>query len=81
MIRFFDDRTLLWNPGDAYASADDLLDPGDKELRNPKIVAAFRRIGLSEQAGPGMRAFSACGGGSGACRQLSATTGLERHFN
>ena len=57
VIRFFDDRTLLWNPGDAYASADDLLDPGDKELRNPKIVAAFRRIGLSEQAGTGMRAI------------------------
>ena len=56
-IRFFDDRTMLWNPGDAFASADELLDPGEKEVRNPRIVAAFRRIGLSEQAGTGIRAI------------------------
>ena len=56
-IRFFDDRTLYWNPGDAFASADELLEPGEKEIRNPKIVAAFRRIGLSEQAGTGLRAI------------------------
>ena len=57
VIRFYDDRTLLWNPGDAFASADELLDPGDKEVRNSKIVDAFRRIGLSEQAGTGIRAI------------------------
>ena len=57
VIRFFDDRVLLWNPGDAFASADDLLEPGDKEVRNPRIVDAFRRIGLSEQAGTGIRAI------------------------
>ena len=57
VIRFFDDRVLLWNPGDAFASADELLEPGEKEVRNPRIVAAFRRIGLSEQAGTGMRAI------------------------
>ena len=56
-IRFFDDRTLLWNPGDTFASAEELLDPGEKEVRNPRIVAAFRRIGLSEQAGTGIRAI------------------------
>ena len=56
-IRFFDDRTLLWNPGDAFASAEELLDPGEKEVRNPRIVSAFRRIGLSEQAGTGIRAI------------------------
>ena len=56
-IRVFDDRTILWNPGDAFASADELLDPGEKEVRNPRIVAAFRRIGLSEQAGTGIRAI------------------------
>ena len=56
-IRFFDDRTLLWNPGDAFVSAEELLDPGDKEVRNPRIVSAFRRIGLSEQAGTGIRAI------------------------
>ena len=57
VIRSFDDCVLLWNPGDAFVSADELLDPGDKEVRNPRIVAAFRRIGLSEQAGTGIRAF------------------------
>ena len=57
VIRVFDDRMLLWNPGDAFASVDDLLEPGEKEVRNPRIVAAFRRIGLSEQAGTGIRAI------------------------
>ena len=57
VIRFFDDRTQLWNPGDAYASTDELLEPGERDVRNPRIVAAFRRIGLSEQAGTGMRAI------------------------
>ena len=56
-IRFFRDRTLFWNPGDAFATADELLDPTEKEVRNPSIVAAFRRIGLSEQAGTGVRAI------------------------
>ena len=56
-IRFFDDRALLWNPGDAYASTDELLEPGERDVRNPRIVAAFRRIGLSEKAGTGMRAI------------------------
>jgi len=54
-IRFYADRVEFWNPGDAFASADQLLDPGEKEVRNPRIVAAFRRIGLSEQAGTGVR--------------------------
>ena len=57
VIRFFEDRTTFWNPGDAYASADELLEPGDREVRNPRIVGAFRRVGLSEQAGTGMRAI------------------------
>ena len=57
VIRFFDDRAQLWNPGDAFASTDELLEPGEREVRNPRIVAAFRRIGLSEQAGTGMRAI------------------------
>ena len=56
-IHSCDDRTLLWNPGDAFASTDALLEPGEKEVRNPRIVAAFRRIGLSEQAGTGLRAI------------------------
>ena len=56
-IRFFYDRTQLWNPGDAYASTDELLEPGERDVRNPRVVGAFRRIGLSEQAGTGMRAI------------------------
>ena len=56
-IRFFRDRTVFWNPGDAFATTDELLDPTEKEVRNPAIVAGFRRIGLSEQAGTGMRAI------------------------
>ena len=56
-IRFFDDRTILWNPGDAFASAEELMDPGERDVRNPRIVAALRRIGLSEQAGTGIRAI------------------------
>jgi len=34
---------------------DHLLEPGEKEVRNPQIVEAFRRLGLCEQAGTGMR--------------------------
>ena len=56
-IRFYQDRTVFWNPGDAHASTDKLLDPTAKEVRNPSIVAALRRIGLSEQAGTGVRAI------------------------
>ena len=56
-IRFYRDRTVFWNPGDAHATTDELLDPTAKEVRNPTIVAGFRRIGLSEQAGTGVRAI------------------------
>lgn len=56
-ICFFADRIEFWNPGDAFASTDQLLEPGEKEVRNPRVVAAFRRIGLSEQAGTGVRAI------------------------
>lgn len=54
-VRQYADQTVFWNPGDAFATADDLLEPGEKELRNPRIVTAFRRIGLSENAGWGLR--------------------------
>lgn len=56
-IRLFTDRTVFWNPGDAFASEAELLDPTEKEVRNPTIVKAFRRIGLSDQAGTGIRAI------------------------
>lgn len=57
VIRFFRDQTELFNPGDAFASREQLLEPGDKEVRNPSIVNAFRRIGLSDQGGTGVRAI------------------------
>jgi len=56
-IQIFRDRTRFWNPGDAFGTFDQLLDPGAKEVRNPNLVAAFRRIGLSDQAGTGIRAI------------------------
>ncbi|MDO4232136.1 MAG: putative DNA binding domain-containing protein, partial [Lautropia sp.] len=56
-IKLFTDRTIFWNPGDAFATEAELLDPTEKEVRNPAIVKAFRRIGLSDQAGTGIRAI------------------------
>ena len=57
VIRFFRDNTVLWNPGDAFVPTDELTSAGEREVRNPSIVAALRRIGLSEQAGTGLRAI------------------------
>ena len=57
VIRFFRGKTEFFNPGDAFASREQLLDPGDKEVRNPSIVNAFRRIGLSDQGGTGVGAI------------------------
>ncbi len=54
-IHHYTDQTVFWNPGDAFATDADLLEPGEKEVRNPRIVTAFRRIGLSENAGWGLR--------------------------
>lgn len=49
VIKFFTDQTIFWNPGDAFNTAE--------ELRNPAIVKAFRRIGMSDQAGTGIRSI------------------------
>ncbi|MDA3917249.1 MAG: putative DNA binding domain-containing protein [Deltaproteobacteria bacterium] len=54
-ITHFNDLTRFWNPGDAFAQVKDLLEPGEKETRNPLLVTAFRRIGFSENAGWGLR--------------------------
>jgi predicted HTH transcriptional regulator len=35
------------------------MEPGEKEARNPKIAAAFRRLALCEQAGTGLRMMKA----------------------
>lgn len=55
VIKIFKDRTVFWNPGDSFANVEQLLDPVEKDVRNPSIAAAFRRIGLSDQAGTGIR--------------------------
>ncbi|MBM9518327.1 putative DNA binding domain-containing protein [Desulforhopalus vacuolatus] len=55
VIQHYKDLTRFWNPGDAFVSVSDLLEPGEKETRNPLIVTAFRRIGFSENAGWGLR--------------------------
>ena len=55
VIRHYADQTVFWNPGDAFAADADLLEPGEREVRNPRVVLAFRRIGLSEHAGWGLR--------------------------
>lgn len=57
IIKIFKDQTVFWNPGDAFATVDELLNPTEKEVRNPAIVAAFRRVGLSDQAGTGVRSI------------------------
>ena len=44
---------MFWNHGDAFAKGN-LLEPGPKEVCNPNIAIAFRRIGLSENAGWGL---------------------------
>lgn len=56
-IRFFRNQTEFFNPGDAFTPRERLLDPGDKEVRNPSVVNAFRRIGLSDQGGTGVGAI------------------------
>ncbi len=55
VIQHYTDLTRFWNPGNAFSSIADLLEPGEKETRNPLIVTAFRRIGFSENAGWGLR--------------------------
>ena len=55
VIRHYPDQMVFWNPGDAFATDADLLEPGEKKVRNPRLALAFRRIGLSENAGWGLR--------------------------
>ena len=56
-VRFYRDRTVFWNPGDGNAPTGELLDRTAKEVPNPLIAAAFRGIGLAEQAGTGLHAI------------------------
>lgn len=54
-IKWFADRLVFSNPGNAFANTAELLELGEQDIRNPLIVNAFRRIGLSDQAGTGIR--------------------------
>ena len=53
VIQFFTDGVRFWNPGDSFGDETRLLEPGEKEVRNPAI--ALRRIAMCEQAGTGLR--------------------------
>ena len=53
-IRIYEDKVEFNNPGNAFIPRRQLLIAGQKKTRNPMIVNAFRRIGLSEQAGSGI---------------------------
>ena len=50
-IKWFSDQMQFQNTGDSLVEIDD----GLSKSRNPDIVRAFRSIGLSEQAGTGIR--------------------------
>ena len=41
----------------AFASLEELLKTTEKEVRNPAIISAFRRIGLSDQGDTGIHAI------------------------
>lgn len=58
-IQVFRDRIIFWNTGPAFVTREEMFEPGDRPVRNPRIVGAFRRIGLGEQAGTGIRAIYA----------------------
>lgn len=56
-IKLYRDRLIFHNPGHAFADEPKLLEPGDKEVRNPLLCRAFRMIGVVEQAGTGIPTF------------------------
>jgi ATP-dependent DNA helicase RecG len=56
-IQVFRDRKIFFNPGSSFVTREEMFTPGDRPVRNPRIVNAFRRIGLGEQAGTGMGAI------------------------
>jgi len=55
VIKFYRDGIQFWNPGDVFGDDSRLWEPGEKEVRNPSIAMAFRRIAMCEQAGTGLR--------------------------
>ena len=79
-IRFFRDQSEFYNPGDAFSSREQLMDPGEKPVRNPSVVAMFRRIGLSDQAGSGMGAIFASWRRLGNVPPVIANDKVEKTF-
>lgn len=55
VITFYGDQILFWNPGASYTSGEELFQPGDKPVRNPRVRSMLQRIGIGEQAGTGIR--------------------------
>ena len=55
VIKFFRNGIQFWNPGDVFGDDSRLWEPGEKEVRNPSIAMAMRRIAMCEQAGTGLR--------------------------
>ena len=56
-LKWYTDRMVFSNTGDARAAGAQLLEPDELDVRNPRIVDAFRRIGLSDRAGTGIHAI------------------------
>ncbi|MDR1827916.1 MAG: putative DNA binding domain-containing protein [Methylobacteriaceae bacterium] len=55
VINVYGDGIEFWNPGDVFDDERRLLDPGEKELRNPTLTMALRRVNMCGQAGAGLR--------------------------
>jgi ATP-dependent DNA helicase RecG len=55
VITFYGDQILFWNPGASFTCGEDLFQPGDKPVRNPRVRSMLQRIGIGEQAGTGVR--------------------------
>jgi len=55
VIKFYRDGIEFWNPGDVFGDDTRLWEPGEKEVRNPAIAMAMRRVAMCEQAGTGLR--------------------------
>lgn len=53
-ILWFDDRAIFSNPGDSFATLEDMLDGCTSQLRNPLLVRLFRLAGFADQAGTGV---------------------------
>lgn len=57
-LHLWRNRWIFGNPGLPLPREEELYEPGPKPTRNPLLLAAFRRIGLSDQGGTGLRAIN-----------------------